>query len=123
MTTSKSMMLVNSIWNEKPTFKMMPISNECPYVECIFDPDSNIFVVISKTKKTTLHMLPQLDDYGQRVTGNKGAKQGRHKMEVFQEYYIDNIDDMKNIINIFSKNSDSFNYDRFLSKEKEIAKV
>lgn len=115
---SKSMMLIKSIWNEKPTFKMMPISDECPYVECIYDPDSSVFVVISKTSKTTLHMLPQLDDYGHAITGNKGAKQSRHKMEVFQEYYIDDVNDMENIIDIFAKNSDSFNYKEFITEKK-----
>jgi len=112
------MMLVKSIWNEKPTFKMMPISDECPYVECIYDPDSSVFVVISKTKKTTLHMLPDLDSYGVRVTGTKGAKQSRHKMEVFQEYYIDDVSDMENIIQIFAKNSDSFNHKEFITEKK-----
>jgi hypothetical protein len=115
---SKSMMLVKSIWNEKPTFKMMPISDECPYIECIYDPDSSVFVVISKTKKTTLHMLPDLDSYGVRVTGTKGAKQSRHKMEVFQEYYIDDVNDMKNIIDIFAKNSDSFDYSKYITEKK-----
>lgn len=115
---SKSMMLVKSIWNEKPTFKMMPISDECPYVECIYDPDSSVFVVISKTKKTTLHMLPDLDSYGVRVTGTKGAKQSRHKMEVFQEYYIDDVSDMENVIDIFAKNSDSFDYGKYITEKK-----
>jgi hypothetical protein len=73
MAKQKTMMLINSVWNEQPTFKLMPISNESPYVECIYDPESKVFVVISKTKKTTLHMLPELDSYGVRVTGTKGA--------------------------------------------------
>ena len=117
-STSKSMMLINSIWNEKETFKLIPISDNCPYAECIYDPDSSVFVIISKIKKTTLHMLPQLDDYGQRITGTKGAKQSRHKMEVFQEYYIDNTDDIKNVIQIFANNSDSFDYDKHMTKKK-----
>ena len=117
-STSKSMMLINSIWNEKETFKLIPISDNCPSTECIYDPDSSVFVIISKIKKTTLHMLPQLDDYGQRITGTKGAKQSRHKMEVFQEYYIDNTDDIKNVIQIFANNSDSFDYDKHMTKKK-----
>lgn len=120
---SKSMMLIKSIWNEKPTFKMMPISDECPYVECIYDPDSSVFVVISKTPKTTLHMLPQLDDYGHAVTGNKGAKQSRHKMEVFQEYYVDDAADIASIIQIFGRNSDSFDYKQFITEKELVSDV
>lgn len=119
MAKQKTMMLINSVWNEQPTFKLMPISNESPYVECIYDPESKVFVVISKTKKTTLHMLPELDSYGVRVTGTKGAKQSRHKMEVFQEYYVSDVNDMKNIIDMFANNSDTFDYNKFIVTKKE----
>jgi hypothetical protein len=119
MAKQKTMMLINSVWNEQPTFKLMPISNESPYVECIYDPESKVFVVISKTKKTTLHMLPELDSYGVRVTGTKGAKQSRHKMEVFQEYYVSDVNDMKNIIDMFADNSDTFDYNKFIVTKKE----
>jgi len=56
------MMLVKSIWNEKPTFKMMPISDECPYVECIYDPDSSVFVVISCTLPQKVYQTKKLLD-------------------------------------------------------------
>ena len=83
------MMLVQATWQESQTFRMIPTSTDCPYVECIFDPTSNVFVVISNIKKTTLHMLPKLDEYGQPSTGSKGMKQERHKLEVFQEFYVE----------------------------------
>jgi hypothetical protein len=89
---SKSMMLVQATWQESQTFRMIPISTDCPYVECIYDPATNVFVVISNIKKTTLHMLPKLDEYGQHITGNKGLKQERHKLAVFQEFYADSFD-------------------------------
>ena len=69
------MMLVQATWQEQQTFRMIPINDACPYVECIFDPGTKVFVIISKIKKTTLHMLPKLYEYGQAVTGNKGMKQ------------------------------------------------
>jgi hypothetical protein len=67
----KNMMLVASEWNGKPTFRTMPMTADCPYVECIFDPESKVFVVISKTKRNTLQMLPKLDEYGQPTQGTK----------------------------------------------------
>ena len=42
---NNSMMLVKSSWQEDQTFKMIPTSESCPYVECIFDPGSKVFVV------------------------------------------------------------------------------
>jgi hypothetical protein len=88
----KSMMLVKSSWQETQTFRMIPVTDACPYVECIFDPGTKVFVIISKTTKHTLHMLPKLDEYGQVITGSKGTKQDRHKIEVFQEFYIEDME-------------------------------
>ena len=48
-----NMLLIESVWNEKKTFKMIPIDETAPYVECIFDPTSGVFVIISKIRKTS----------------------------------------------------------------------
>ena len=110
----KNMMLVNSEWNSKPTFRTIPLTENCPYVECIFDPESKVFVVISKTKRNTLQMLPKLDEYGQPIAGTKGAKQDRHKLEVFQEYYISDVESIKDFINLTVINPD-FDYLSFIN--------
>ena len=100
--SENTMMLVESTWQEGKTFKMMPISNDCPYVECIFDPTSKVFVVISKVTKTSLHMLPKLDEYGKAISGNKGAKQDRKSIDTFQEYYIEDVKTIKEITDHFA---------------------
>jgi hypothetical protein len=115
--SEKSMMLVQATWQDKQTFRMIPISESCPYVECIFDPDTKVFVIISKVRKTTLHMLPKLDEYGQVVAGNKGAKQDRHKLEVFQEFYVEDAVAIKDLIYLFGINADTFDYSLFLTPE------
>ena len=111
---SKSMMLVQATWQEQQTFRMVPIDNACPYVECIFDPVTKVFVIISNTKKTSLHMLPKLDEYGQPVTGSKGIKQERHKLEVFQEFYVEDILAIKDLINLFAINAKTFDSEKFM---------
>ncbi len=115
----KSMMLVKSSWQESQTFRMIPIIESCPYVECIFDPGTKVFVIISKTTKQSLHMLPKLDDYGQVITGTKGTKQDRHKIEVFQEFYIEDATAIENIIEHFGINSKEFDYKSFMAEEKK----
>lgn len=110
------MMLIQSTWNESQTFKMIPIDESCPYTECIYDPDNDVFVAISKTRRISLQMLPKLDDYGQPITGTKGVKQERHKVEVFQEYYIEKQDAMKEIVKLFAKNASDFDYESFMKK-------
>ena len=59
-----NMYVVKSSWNEGETFRLIPVTDDCPYVECIFDPATKVFVIISKLSKTTLHMLPKLDENG-----------------------------------------------------------
>ncbi len=114
-----SMILVKSTWQETQTFKMVPILDTCPYVECIFDPTSKVFVIIGKTVKTALHMLPKLDEYGKAISGNKGAKQQRTSIETFQEYYIEDADSIKEIVNIFAVNAKKFSLKSFLETKKD----
>jgi hypothetical protein len=109
-----SMMLIKSEWNGKPSFRAIPVSGGCPYVECIFDPESKVFVIISKTKRNTLQMLPKLDEYGTPVTGTKGNKQERHKLEVFQEYYISDAESIADLIKLVAVNKD-FDYLSFMN--------
>lgn len=111
--SEKTMMLVQATWQEKQTFRLIPISESSPYVECIFDPETKVFVVISKIRKTALHMLPKLDDYGQPTTGTKGVKQERHKIEVFQEFYIEDSAAIEELIKIFAVNA-KFDYKKFM---------
>ena len=116
--SEKSMMLVEATWQDKKTFRLIPIYESCPYVECIFDPDTKVFVVISKIRKTSLHMLPKLDEYGQPITGTKGIKQERHKIEVFQEFYVEDKSAIEELIKIFAVNA-KFDYKKFMSSSEE----
>ena len=116
--SEKTMMLVESTWQDTKTFKMIPISNDCPYVACIFDPSSKVFVIISKMTKTSLHMLPKLDEYGKAISGNKGAKQERRSIDTFQEYYIEDVKTIKEITDHFAINAKKFDADKFT---KEVA--
>ena len=114
--SDKTMMLVESTWQDTKTFKMIPVSNDCPYVECIYDPSSKVFVIISKVTKTSLHMLPKLDEYGKAVTGNRGAKQERRSIDTFQEYYIEEKDSIVEVVNLFAVNAKKFDITKFTDK-------
>ena len=114
--SEKTMMLVESTWQDTKTFKMIPVSNDCPYVECIYDPSSEVFVIISKVTKTSLHMLPKLDEYGKAVSGNRGAKQERRSIDTFQEYYIEEKDSIVEVVNLFAVNAKKFDITKFTDK-------
>ena len=111
----KTMMLIQATWQDAQTFKLLPVSSNSPYVECIFDPETKVFVVISKIRKTSLHMLPKLDEYGQSVTGTKGMKQERHKIEVFQEFYVEDLKAIDSLIQMHASNVDEFDYKKFFT--------
>ena len=120
--TEKTMMLVQSTWQEKQTFRMIPIADSCPYVECIMDPETKVFVVISKITKQSLHMLPRMDDNGDpmftKTTRPNGRqiKEERHKIEVFQEFYIEDKIAIKDLIHLFAVNAKTFDYEAFMIK-------
>ena len=115
----KSMLLVQATWQESQTFRMIPITESCPYVECIFDPATKVFVVILKITKTALHMLPKLDEYGLAVTGSKGTKQDRNKIDVFQEFYLEDQAGIIDIIELFAVNAKKFDYKSFMEVKSE----
>jgi hypothetical protein len=119
-----TMMLVQATWNEQQTFRMIPIAESCPYVECIFDPSTKVFVIISKIVKTTLHMLPKLDENGdpsplknKRANGRM-VKEERKTIETFQEFYIEDNSAMEDLIKLFAINAGKFDYKKFMLDSK-----
>lgn len=118
-TIGGNMLLIKSSWNEGETFRLLPVTEDCPYVECIFDPGTKVFVVISKVVKTTLHMLPKLDDNGdpaplkvKRANGRM-VKEERKQIETFQEYYIEDVNAMEALIDLFAVNKSAFDYKKY----------
>lgn len=106
-----SMMIIKSDWNNQPTFKMIPLSKDCPYIEGIYDPQSKVLALIGLTKKSVFHMMPKLDDNGDVITrkirteGSKAHKEERRTVETFQEYYLIDVDDIKAFVKLFAMNS------------------
>jgi hypothetical protein len=119
-----NMYVVKSSWNEGETFRLIPVTDDCPYVECIFDPATKVFVIISKLSKTTLHMLPKLDENGdpsalktKRANG-RTVKEERKTIETFQEYYVEDIDAIKSLVEFFAINHKDLDWKSFLEAKK-----
>ena len=115
-----SMMLVSSTWGENKTFKLIPISAQAPYNEVIFDVDNKVLAVISKEKKQTFHMMPKLDDTGSVIplknkrTSSKDYAEERRVLETFYEYFIEELTEIQEFIELFAVNSDTFPYQAVL---------
>jgi hypothetical protein len=122
MDIAKSMLLITSPWGEEDTFKLIPIIKECPYNEVIYDVKDKVLVIISKEKKGVFRNLSKLDENGdpmplKRPKEGKFYKEERKLLEFFYEYYIRDKEEIKNFIQTFAFNTQSFNTDRYLIKE------
>jgi hypothetical protein len=120
----KSMLLITSVWQMKKTFKLMPISKDCPFVECIYDPESKMLAVVLDKIKETYHMLPKLDENGDpisvkgrpRPAGQK-TKEERRLVQTYGEVYLADPTDQEQIIELFALNSDVFDYKSMMTPE------
>lgn len=114
--STKSMMLINSKWGKEKSFNMIPTTNDCPYVECLFNVEEQVLAVIGKTKKEQFHQVPRLDENGdpQRKKGAKSNenpfKIQRITQETYSEYYLTTKEDIINFIKIFAINEKDFKY-------------
>lgn len=111
--TKNNMMVYHADWNETKTFKLLPITPDCPFNEVIYDPEQKILAIISKDTKEKPVMLPKLDDKGDTIirkipskTSNNAFLQERRIVPMYFEYYITDKEDIKEFIKIFSVNLD-----------------
>ena len=130
MRVGQNMMLMTSAFRNVKSFSLFPVTNDCPYVEAMYDPTSGILAVISKNKKQSFHMLPRLNEEGQpqrlrtpdKTTG-KTVKEQRVSVETFSEFYITEKKEIENFVNIFGINAESFDYKQFTEIEEKETKV
>jgi len=121
-TIGANMLLIQSDWNEEKTFKLIPLTNDCPYIEAIYDPGTKVLVMISRISMTKLHMLPKLDDNGDPAPlkvprkNGRAVKEERKTIETFQEFYIDNNEAIDALVDIFAVNKDKFDYKQYIKK-------
>lgn len=110
-----NMYVISSTWGEvgkeNPTFKMFPLVDDCPYQECIYDPQRRILAVISKIRKQNYIMTHKVDENGDPVFlkhGNrpngKNYKEERRLVETFAEYYIESPAEVKEFVDMFAIN-------------------
>lgn len=121
------MLLVSSYWGENKSFKLIPINLNCPFTEGMYDPTSNILVMIGKDKKNTLHMVTKLDDNGDPIElkgktrrNGKNYKEERKTVETYQEYYILERAEQESFIQLFAVNADTFDYKKYTVEKTDL---
>lgn len=123
---TKSMMLVTGSWGNTKTFKMIPVTPECPFNEAIFDRDSKVLALIGKEKKQSLHMVAKLDDNGDvkrmkigRRDNGKDFAEERKTLETYYEYYIENPEEIMSLVDLFAINADTFDFTQYMEAAAE----
>jgi hypothetical protein len=118
-----NMLTISTNWGPYKTFKLMPITMDCPYVEAIFDPSSKILAVISKINKSSYHTIPKLDDNGDEITmkissraNGKKIKEQRVLIDTYAEYYITDLNEIKLFIDMFAIKND-YDYDKIINSD------
>jgi hypothetical protein len=124
-----NMRLFTSYWGDADTFKLMPVTDDCPYAEVIYDPSTTLLVVISKLQKDNFQTVPRLDEDGTPIKAKKPKlngiphKEQRIVMSVLQEYYIVNKEEQEEFIKDFAINASSFPYSKYLRDLDEEANI
>jgi hypothetical protein len=120
-------MFVSSILIDEETsqpqenFVGIPLNENSPFVEIIFDPKKQILGIVSKIKKESFHWVTRVDADGMPIaTKNKSLaasqpfQQQRVQLETYHEYYIRNKESIVHFIEIHMCND--FDYKKYLTK-------
>lgn len=118
---NKTMMIVTGVWNNKKTFKLIPVSPDAPYNEVMLDIDSKVLAIVGKEKKETFHMMPKLNEFGdlsytkigKRANGKDYAEE-RKTLETFYEYYLENRNEIETLVSTLAINADTYDFKTYL---------
>lgn len=117
----KNMFLYTSYWGDQKTFKLMPITEDCPFTEAIYHPAATLLVVIGRQHKQNFETVPRLDDNGDAVSVGKGTRpngknirEQRILIDVLHEYFIIEQDEQINFIDQFAVNAADYDYKKYL---------
>lgn len=90
-----------------PSFRMIPVSNECPYLICEWDTSNNHLVVLSKEKKGELQAIPSITETGEfKKNKNGGQVVERRQMDEYFELNLTDTEGIQTFIEHMAINSD-----------------
>lgn len=126
MSDLKSMMLVTVPYTPtEKSFRMIPVSNDCPYIDVVYWKDKKVLEINTSFKKNEYAMYPKVDDNGdverRKVPGKDENgqplfnKNERRMTEVLQKYYIIEQQEIIAFVEAFAINAKTVNYMELLA--------
>jgi len=118
-----NLMLVESVYVDGPAepiknFIGIPMNNECPFLEVIFDPIKKMLGIVSKYKKSQFHYVPKLGGNGaplpnndKKSNQNMPFQQERVTLDTYHEYYIRKPEEIDAFLKMYVANK--FNWKSF----------
>lgn len=108
-----SMMAISVDIGGQASFRMIPVTKTCPYLEAIYLPDRQILVLLSPHKKDTISALDDFDKIEDKNTvKNLYKEQFINKehfiMEAWHEYQITNIKEIIFFVSQCAVNGEDF---------------
>ena len=120
----QNMLLISSTFLNEDSFKLIPLTQDCPYLEVVYSPSLTILAIVSKTMTEKFSMVPRLDDNGnpQRVAGHAANAQNPYKEQRITtsmpyEYKLLAYEEQKDFIKMFAINAETFDYEKFLRNQ------
>lgn len=121
-------MLVDSVFQNnqdepKANFVGIPLNKECPFVEFVFDPYTNMLAIVSKVPKKQFQFVPKLDSNGfPKPNSNKKLQkdfpqaQERILIDSYHEYYIRDAKEIEAFLNMYAVNPE-FKWRKYINLE------
>ena len=122
MTDLKTMLLITAPWSrETNTFRMIPATPDCPYLDVVYNRDKKALEITSTYKRNEYAMFAKVDDNGDaekrkaakidEETGTQiTVKQERRMAEILQKYFILEQSEIISFVQTFAVNADRVDY-------------
>ena len=135
MSDLKTMMLVTVPYTPtEKSFRMIPVTNDCPYIDVVYWKDKKVLEINTSFKKSEYAMYPKLDANGDveprkvpktnEETGEKITyKQEKRLTEVLQKYYIIEQVEIMAFIEAMAINSKTVDYMSILTSKDAIVEA
>jgi len=134
MSGEKTMLLVTFIWNQKKSLNLIPMSKDCPFTDGMYDVDAQRLIMMSASTKDGLHMVPSRDENGDFVKAKhprkdingepngKLIKERQIQLNLPQEYYVIEKEEIIDMIKRLAINADTFDYKAIVDPSPIITK-
>jgi hypothetical protein len=113
------MLISKTVYNKLRGLSLIPVDNNCPFLEAIYDPQNKVLAVLSKETRQVYDLFPKLTEYGQNQTKNGKTLLERRAVDNYHEYYVTERTDIESFIKMFAVNHKDFPYQEILNQEVE----